>query len=511
MVTFKPDASFFRKIVIGAQGTQATCEDLVKHGHQMVELERGSTNTKLWKDVKRKRVRIPDLICKNCGRRVESRAKTKPELSMSHSDSDLERSWDYGMLEDDWIAFPIIVAMISAAWTKGLFHKKAAYWHERDWSQWFVEGKINYYTVHALRRIAPDTTRRKGVTEGSELTLTWNAKFATCSGRVDSIIGNMVRIRAADGRVRSLKIPPNLSTYVKAGDEVAKNQILCAGPTPISTEALRCPGRLSKGFIESCLASRDRTMRFSGIKLSRLCHITQHRATITEIASDVQEDLYVRLEALIYMASIGEIPVRVLFENYLQNPDAQIRLESVITIGEIGTDDAVELLGTILHDKKQDYFLRSAAAWALGNIKTIVSQEQLKRAFADVHLDIREEALDAFVAIGESALPVLLPGVGEDNEDVAAGCAEVVRQLTGDTPAALAKIAQQLQQPSPPKWLVWLAGHMSPEELRAAIGDLSALNAEVVYALNILWSFSRSWISRRWEIQRGVFSNESGA
>jgi hypothetical protein len=88
MANFKPDASFFRKIVIGAHGTQATCEDLAKYGHQMVELERGSTDTKLWKDIKRKRVRIPDLICKNCGQRVESRAKTNPELSMSHSDSD---------------------------------------------------------------------------------------------------------------------------------------------------------------------------------------------------------------------------------------------------------------------------------------------------------------------------------------------------------------------------------------------------------------------------------------
>jgi hypothetical protein len=326
MANFKPDASFFRKIVIGAHGTQATCEDLAKYGHQMVELERGSTNTKLWKDVKRKRVRIPDLICKNCGQRVESRAKTKPELSMSHSDSDQERSWDYGMLENDWIAFPISVATTSATWSKGLFRNKAAYWHERDWSQWSVEGKINYFTVNALRRIAPDATRRKGVTEGSELTLTWNAKFATCSGKVDAILGNMIKLRADNGRVRSLKISPNLNTFVKAGDEVAKNQILCAGPAPISVEALRCLGRLSNGFIESCLASRDRTVRFSGVKLSRLCHMTEHHSIISEIASDVQEDLYVRLEAVACLASIGDIPVVKLFEEYLKSPDAQIRL-----------------------------------------------------------------------------------------------------------------------------------------------------------------------------------------
>lgn len=506
MANFKPDASFFRKIVIGAHGTQATCEDLAKYGHQMVELERGSTNTKLWKDVKRKRVRIPDLICKNCGQRVESRSKTKPELSMSHSDSDQERSWDYGMLEDDWIAFPISVAITSAAWSKGLFSNKAAYWHERDWSKWVVEGKINYFTVKTLRRIAPDATRRKGVTEGSELTLTWKAKFATCSGKVNAIIDNVIKLKSNDGRIHSLRVPPNLNTYIRAGDEVAKNQILCAGPAPINTEALRCLGRFPKGFIESCLKSRERTVRFSGVKLSRLCHLTQHHAAIAELAGDSQEDLYVRLEAVAYLASTRDTPVGKLFEGFLHSSDAQIRLESVITIGEIGTNDAVELLGAILHDQKQDYFMRSAAAWALGNIQTVKSQEQLKRAFADVRLDIREEALDALVTIGKSVIPVLLPGIEEDNEDIASGCAEVVRQLTSNQ-SIITKIAKQLQQPSPPKWLVWLAGYMSPEELQAAVGDITTLNPEATYALNLLWSFSRSWIARRWELQRGVFFN----
>jgi HEAT repeat protein len=222
------------------------------------------------------------------------------------------------------------------------------------------------------------------------------------------------------------------------------------------------------------------------------------------MAHDAQEDLYVRLEAVAYLASLGEIPAKRLFEEYLRSPDAQIQLESVIAMGELRTRDAVQLLGLILHDLKQEYFLRSAAAWALGNAQTVESQELLKSAFADVRSDIREEALDALVAIGESVLPALLPAIGDDDEDIAAGCAEVVRQLSSDNPVALLEIAERLQQPSPPKWLVWLAGHLNPEELRTVLGDVAALNGEVAYALNLLWSFSRSWIARRWELQRGV-------
>ena len=48
-IAFKPDSSFFEKIVRGAIGTRAVCDDLRHHGHTMVELERGSLDTKLWK------------------------------------------------------------------------------------------------------------------------------------------------------------------------------------------------------------------------------------------------------------------------------------------------------------------------------------------------------------------------------------------------------------------------------------------------------------------------------
>jgi hypothetical protein len=106
-LSFKPDSSFFRKIALGTVGSRTVSTDLHRYGHNVLELERGSTDTKLWKDVKRKRVRIPDLVCAKCGIRIESRAKTQPDLSMSHSLADDSRAWDFGMVDDDWIAFPV--------------------------------------------------------------------------------------------------------------------------------------------------------------------------------------------------------------------------------------------------------------------------------------------------------------------------------------------------------------------------------------------------------------------
>lgn len=75
--TFKTDESFLEKLAIGAVGTQKVIEDLKNQGHNPVVLERGSTGYKIWKTIKIKRVRVPDILCLNSGIRVESRAKTR--------------------------------------------------------------------------------------------------------------------------------------------------------------------------------------------------------------------------------------------------------------------------------------------------------------------------------------------------------------------------------------------------------------------------------------------------
>jgi hypothetical protein len=118
-LALKPDFSFFRKVALGAVGSRYVAEDLERLDHQIVELERGAMDTKLWKEVKRKRVRIPDLVCELCGLRVESRAKTKTDLSMSHSLSDHERAWDFGMVGRDVIAFPVCTAGDEEQWSSG--------------------------------------------------------------------------------------------------------------------------------------------------------------------------------------------------------------------------------------------------------------------------------------------------------------------------------------------------------------------------------------------------------
>src|SRR5262249_5005351 len=143
--------------------------------------------TKLWKDVKRKRVRIPDLVCVNCGIRVECRAKTTLGLAMSHSATDAERAWDFGMVDADFIAFPVCTAMDEADWSNGSLSESLSYWRQKSRVRWKTNGRINYFTTAAFRSRLHASSREKGVEEGSENLIAWEATFSTRTGVVESI------------------------------------------------------------------------------------------------------------------------------------------------------------------------------------------------------------------------------------------------------------------------------------------------------------------------------------
>ena len=511
-LAFKPDASFFRKIAIGAVGTRAVCSDLERKGHALVELERGSLDTKLWKDVKRKRVRIPDLVCKRCGLRVESRAKTRPELSMSHSFTEAARSWDFGMVETDCIAFPVCEAADELFWSAGRLGSESSYWHERNWVRWRIVGRINYFSVSAFRTARHSKSTTKGVTEGSETSIAWPATFSTRTGIVENTDRQRIVIRrTSDGHRYPWRIGTGQQILVSPGEVVENNQIIASAIRTLTAPELTCRGSMPPGHMRSLLGSRERTQRFTGVKLARLNHELAYRDLIEDISRDGEEDVYIRLEAVSYLAAVaGESP-RVLFVPYLANPDPQTQLEAVIALGETATPESVELLSKLLDDKTQPYFLRSATAWSLGHIGGSEATNRLVTAFADVNQNIREEALEGIASIGGSAVPILLASLGDADTNVAAGCAEALRQqqpLPSDTVETL---IGGLRDPGPSVWSVWLLGNLPRDQVAAAIAELQDSAPHLHYAISLLWSFVESWIARLWEVNPGpAFPNSEG-
>ena len=168
--SFKTDESFLEKLAIGAIGTQKVIEDLTNQGHTPVELERGSTGYKIWKTIKIKRVRVPDILCINSGIRVESRAKTKLIITMSHSSADETRGWDFGLKDEDFAALVVCEKVGDEP------------------IDWVADNNVQYIKIVDLRKALADNKviqeKPKGAQEGFESRLTWHSSVASSDGQV---------------------------------------------------------------------------------------------------------------------------------------------------------------------------------------------------------------------------------------------------------------------------------------------------------------------------------------
>ena len=192
---FKSDTSFLEKISMGAIGTQRVFENLCEQGHRPIELERGSMSYKIWKSIKIKRIRVPDILCINCNRRVESRAKTQLQISMSHSHSDPERSWDHGLEDGDLVALVLC--------------RKAG----GSPIAWVADRLVQYVSVEKLRAAQHSglvvDVRPKGAEEGFEARLTWPASVASASGSIVAVTDERLQYRPASGSGRVVTLQLN--------------------------------------------------------------------------------------------------------------------------------------------------------------------------------------------------------------------------------------------------------------------------------------------------------------
>ncbi|HEX4961345.1 MAG TPA: HEAT repeat domain-containing protein [Thermoanaerobaculia bacterium] len=501
-ISFKSDSSFFEKLAIGVAGAESVRRELESLGHSIAELERGALETKLWREVKRKRVRIPDLVCTRCGQRIESRAKTRPELSMSHSLSDATRSWDSGLVPGDWIAFPVISSAFRRDWVQGRLVGTNSYWRERRWAHWRAQGAINVFDVASLLGSLPKAKPAKGVTEGSESQVYWPAVFATQDGVVTRVDAETIRYYGDSGRgERRVRLTgagrEALAPVVALGDSVRSYQVLAASASPLSAEDLTCRADLNEETIAGMLRSRRESVRYTGCRLAKLVRTDSVRQTMHDLARDPAEDLYTRLEARSYLVTVAGADAREEFGATLSElSEAPWRLESIVTLADTPAPSARELLKAVLANRDNPLFLRSAAAWALGRFPERDAAAALVASFADVDRDLRQEAVAALVSAGTGALEPLLEGLSERSGDVAAGCFEVLRRL--DT--APVQVYMDLAETSrAPEWAVWLLASLPRHQVGTRIAAWQMNRPDLHFAISVLWSFLESWVSETWE------------
>jgi hypothetical protein len=251
---FKSDFSFLEKISMGAIGTKFVFDDLSSKGHKPIELERGSMSFKIWKNIKIKRLRVPDILCIRCGHRIESRAKTKLEISMSHSLSDPSRGWDYGLNNSDYVALVRCNKIAEGP------------------IDWQAVDPVQYVSVKDLRKSFRNNQvileRPKGAEEGFESRITWPTTIASSNGKIKLVSESRLQYqREADNRTITISLSKrgiNLMPMFQEGDEISMGHII-ASVVPIYKD-LPCKKNYNADYYIKLLKSTSITDRYASAK-----------------------------------------------------------------------------------------------------------------------------------------------------------------------------------------------------------------------------------------------------
>jgi len=482
---FKSDDSFLRKLVIGAAGTNTTIDQLRTMGFNPIELERGSTGFKIWKKIKIKRVRVPDILCLNTGLRFESRVKTKLEISMSHSLNDPRRAWDAGMRDDDLVSIvvfqqnndsPVEIKQVSPVHFVSVKEMRKA----------FTGGQVSI-------------TQPKGVEEGSEIRVMWTCAAAKQKAVVSGVeesrkisltpfsttLRQTIHLSRNKGKI-------TLVPQVKVGDIVEANQIV-ASVVPVCTTLTTPPSVEETYFIEK-LASVNLSERYAAAKALRYRGYAAAKPVLEARMNDSDEDIYVQLEAAAALAAY-DIPEGWAFiENNMHSPAMTVpletQLETVIVASEIPKRQSERLLINVLQDCNRDDDLRAGAAWALGQFASATSAAVLVDTFNSSALEIKVEAARALLRIAEpqiSHLVELLKTVDPTKRD---GISWALARTGKFNPAEVIGPDDNLR-----RWISYIIGYGKDKFIQADLETICSADPEVYFAASVLWQIMDSWVN----------------
>jgi hypothetical protein len=482
---FKSDDSFLRKLALGAAGTNATINRLKDFGFSPIELERGSTGFKIWKKIKIKRVRVPDIICLKTGLRFESRGKTKIEISMSHSKKNPKRVWDAGLRDNDF------VSIVS-------FEQK-----KDSLIDLIRVSPIHFISVKDLRVAYTSgyvsITQPKGVEEGSEVRVLWKCAIAQKESIVDAIENNQIRLLPIiSGKVQTIKLSRNggqniLQPQVKVGERVATNQIVAA-VVPIFTN-LQCPNSVDEKYFIDKLGSVNLSERYAAAKALRYRGYKDAQQDLRTRMNDREEDIYVQLEAAAALAAHDDPHGWEFLESKLRSSALAVpletQLETIIVASEIPGKRSECLLIEVLGDTTRDEELRAGAAWALGQFVSPTSANALIDTFNASPQDIKVEAARALLRIAEPQVSHLVHQLKTGNPNNRDGISWVLSRIGKFNPASIVAEADNDLR----RWISYIVGYGKKNFVPDEVEAICKADSEVYFAASVLWQILSSWVN----------------
>jgi hypothetical protein len=482
---FKSDDSFLRKLAVGAAGTNATIDRLKAMGFNPIELERGSTGFKIWKKIKIKRVRVPDILCLNTGLRFESRGKTKLEISMSHSLNDPKRAWDAGMRDDDFVSIVVFEQNVGSP---------------IDLKQ---ISPVHFISVKDMRKAFSakqvSITQPKGVEEGSEIRVMWTCASANQRSVVFAVEpGRLSLTPIPESRRQSIQMSRSkgkitLLPQVKVNETVDANQIVAAVVPVYKT--LKPPKSVNEAYFKSKLTSVNLSERYAAAKALRYRGYTTAKSELKARMTDAEEDIYVQLEAAAAIAAFGDQSGWAFMENKLRSPAMTVpletQLETIIVASEILDNRSETLLIEVLQDSQRDDELRAGAAWALGQFVSARSASALVDTFNSSPLEIKVEAARALLRIAEPQIPYLINLLKIGDPAKRDGISWVLARTGKFNPSDMVAGADDNLR----KWMSYIVGYGKDKFVQGDVEAICKADPEVYFAASVLWQIVASWVN----------------
>jgi len=482
---FKSDDSFLQKLAIGASGTNATISRLREMGFNPIELERGSTGFKIWKKIKIKRVRVPDILCLNTGLRFESRGKTKSEISMSHSLNDPKRAWDAGMRDDDFVSIVVFEQNDDSP----INFKRVSPVH-------FINVK-DMRNAFASEQIS--ISRPKGVEEGSEIRVFWPSASANQKSLVTEVGLSKINLtQLPTGKRQTIQLNRGkgkilLKPQVKAGDTVEVNQIV-ASTVEVCT-SLTHPTPVNENYFIDKLASVNLSERYAAAKAMRHRGYTNAKQFLESRVKDTEEDIYVQLEAAAALAAYDNTLGWEFMESKLCSPiftiPLETQLETIIVASEIQNNRSEHLLIGVLSDPNRDVELRAGAAWALGQFASATSATALVNTFNLSSLEIKVEAARALLRIADPQIPTLVDMLKTSDPSKRDGISWVLARTGKFDPTSVGFGADDNLK----RWISYIIGYGKENFVQTEIESICKADAQIYFAASVLWQILASWVN----------------
>lgn len=468
---FKEDADFARFVSVGAIGTAAVANHLENQlDHRPIELERYAMANKVWQ-TKVKRLRLPDLLCVRCGLRVESRAKSKLKVMLSHSDTPGRKWDDGGMRNEDLFAF--LLADIN-----------------QDPPHC---GPPIFFTTAALRASISNAKQSapKAASEGSEITLTWPCWVPAKRGRFVHIDSeDRIVFEGEDGKVQRYWQWRNWTgprfVYSEPGEFFQGDEKVLAGVVEQESNPV-CSG--DSWDLVAALHSSDVVERYAAVKAAGAL---EHRGLVGVLAGvgeSSHEDWRIRLEAQVALARLEPVPWISQIMRQIDEPETEAdqQMEAVLAISELPSDTAAEALAGISAHSGLPTELRAAAAWGLGQ-GAARKPEMLLDRIIDAEPLVALHAISAVDELTGELQRILVGWIAGDDAIRASAAAQLLQRhgcvdslLDASQTGGNARL-----------WALRALGELPPALVRCLAGD--RLTSEIEGVLLPMWLGQDDWL-----------------